>query len=63
MNSQQIANILKSQGFKTQVNGNEVIVSLNRKLSKMEVQVALINEVPEEVVYQNGNNVIVVGVE
>lgn len=64
MNSQQIANILKSKGFDTQVKGNEVIVSLNRKVSRMEVQVALINEVPEEVVYhQSGNNVIVYEVE
>ena len=42
MTTSQVAETLKSQGFKTEVLGDDtVLVSLNRKISTMEIQAAL----------------------
>ena len=63
MTNKQIANELNSKGFSVTLYPSRVLVSLNRRLSTMEVRQALDWLMPSESVQRVGGKVAVYGID
>lgn len=63
MTAAQIASKLNGKGFIVTEISEFVVASLNRKVSAMEIEVALDFEIARHHIQQNGDSVVIVGQE